>query len=67
MIILKGILFYITVITICLILCSVGSLSEAGYLFPALTLAIIELILCSKFISNEEMSKITRTVWDDEA
>lgn len=65
MIILKGILFYTTVITVCLILCSVESLSETGYLFPALTLAIIELILCSKFISNKDMSRITRTIWDD--
>ena len=67
MIILKGILFYITMITICLLLCSVEGLSETGYLFPALTLTIIELILCSKFISNKDMSRITRTKWDDEA
>lgn len=65
MIILKGILFYTTMITICLILCSTGSLSESGYLFPALTLAFVELILCSIFISNKDMSKLTRTIWDE--
>lgn len=58
--ILKGILFYTTVIAVLLFICSVDSLCNNGeYFFPAAFIVAILGFTCEQSISEEELNTLT--------
>ena len=55
---LKGLLFYITIISLVLTVLSIDSLYDKGYLFIQIPLLILLVLICSKIISKEDMKKL---------
>ena len=55
---LKGLLFYITVISLVLTVLSIDSLYDNGYLFIQIPLLILLVFICSKIISKEDVKKL---------
>ena len=55
---LKGLLFYITVISFVLTVLSIDSLYDKGYLFIQIPLLILLVFICSKIISKEDVKKL---------
>ena len=55
---LKGLLFYITVISLVLTVLSIDSLYDKGYLFIQIPLLILLVFICSKIISKEDVKKL---------
>ena len=55
---LKGLLFYITVISFILTVLSIDSLYDKGYLFIQIPLLILLVFICSKIISKEDVKKL---------
>lgn len=55
----KGILFYITVITVVLWLCGIDSILEQGYFIPWTLIMIILIAACYKFLSFDDINKLT--------
>ena len=55
---LKGLLFYITVISLVLTVLSIDSLYDKGYLFIQIPLLILLVFICSKIISKEDAKKL---------
>ena len=55
---LKGLLFYITIISLVLSVLSIDSLYDKGYLFIQIPLLILLVFICSKIISKEDVKKL---------
>lgn len=55
---LKGLLFYITIISFVLTVLSIDSLYDNGYLFIQIPLLILLVFICSKIISKEDVKKL---------
>lgn len=55
---LKGLLFYITIISLLLTVLSIDSLYDNGYLFIQIPLLILLVLICSKVISKEDVKKL---------
>ena len=55
---LKGLLFYITIISLVLTVLSIDSLYDKGYLFSQIPLLILLVCICSKVISKEDVKKL---------
>ena len=55
---LKGLLSYITVISLVLTVLSIDSLYDNGYLFIQIPLLILLAFTCSKIISKEDVKKL---------
>ena len=55
---LKGLLFYITIISLILTILSIDSLYDNGYLFIQIPLLILLVLICSKVISKEDAKKL---------
>ena len=55
---LKGLLFYITIISLVLTVLSIDSLYDNGYLFIQIPLLILLAFTCSKIISKEDVKKL---------
>ena len=55
---LKGLLFYITIISLVLTVLSIDSLYDKGYLFIQIPLLILLVFICSKIISKKDMKKL---------
>ena len=55
---LKGLLFYITIISLVLTVLSIDSLYDNGYLFIQIPLLILLVFICSKIISKEDVKKL---------
>lgn len=55
---LKGLLFYITIISLLLTILSIDSLYDNGYLFIQIPLLILLVLICSKVISKEDAKKL---------
>ena len=55
---LKGLLFYITIISFVLTVLSIDSLYDKGYLFIQIPLLILLVFICSKIISKEDAKKL---------
>lgn len=55
---LKGLLFYITIISLVLTVLSIDSLYDNGYLFIQIPLLILLVLICSKIISKEDAKKL---------
>lgn len=55
---LKGLLFYITIISFVLTVLSIDSLYDKGYLFIQILLLILLVLICSKVISKEDAKKL---------
>ena len=55
---LKGLLFYITIISLVLTVLSIDSLYDNGYLFIQIPLLVLLVFTCSKIISKEDMKKL---------
>ena len=55
---LKGLLFYITIISLVLTVLSIDSLYDNGYLFIQIPLLILLVFTCSKIISKEDVKKL---------
>ena len=55
---LKGLLFYITVISFILTVLSIDSLYDNGYLFIQIPLLILLAFTCSKIISKKDVKKL---------
>ena len=55
---LKGLLFYITVISLVLTVLSIDSLYDNGYLFIHIPLLILLVFTCSKIISKKDVKKL---------
>ena len=55
---LKGLLFYITIISLVLTVLSIDSLYDNGYLFIQIPLLILLVLICSKIISKEDVKKL---------
>ena len=55
---LKGLLFYITIISLVLTVLSIDSLYDNGYLFIQTPLLILLVFICSKIISKEDVKKL---------
>ena len=52
--ILKGILFYTTIIVAMLYICGVDSIYDNGYFFPATGIVALLIYICYKTITEEE-------------
>lgn len=55
---LKGLLFYITIISFVLTVLSIDSLYDNGYLFIQIPLLILLVLICSKIISKKDVKKL---------
>ena len=55
---LKGLLFYITIISLVLTVLSIDSLYDNGYLLIQIPLLILLVLICSKIISKEDVKKL---------
>ena len=55
---LKGLLFYITIISLVLTVLSIDSLYDKGYLFIQIPLLILLVFICSKIISKKDAKKL---------
>ena len=55
---LKGLLFYITIISLVLTVLSIDSLYDKGYLFIQIPLLILLVCICSKIISKKDVKKL---------
>ena len=55
---LKGLLFYITIISLVLTILSIDSLYDNGYLFIQIPLLILLVFICSKIISKKDVKKL---------
>ena len=55
---LKGLLFYITIISLVLTVLSIDSLYDNGYVFIQIPLLILLVFICSKIISKEDVKKL---------
>ena len=55
---LKGLLFYITIISLVLTVLSIDSLYDKGYLFIQIPLLILLVFICSKIVSKEDVKKL---------
>ena len=55
---LKGLLFYITIISLVLTVLSIDSLYDNGYLFIQIPLLILLVFICSKIISKKDVKKL---------
>ena len=55
---LKGLLFYITIISLVLTVLSIDSLYDKGYLFIQIPLLILLVFICSKIISKKDVKKL---------
>ena len=55
---LKGLLFYITIISLVLTVLSIDSLYDNGYLFIQIPLLILLAFTCSKIISKKDVKKL---------
>ena len=55
---LKGLLFYITIISLVLTVLSIDSLYAKGYLFIQIPLLILLVFICSKIISKKDVKKL---------
>ena len=55
---LKGLLFYITIISLVLTVLSIDSLYDNGYLLIQIPLLILLVFICSKIISKEDVKKL---------
>lgn len=57
--ILKGVLFYITIIAVVLVICSIDSLCDNNCLIPAILGIALLIYNCIKHISEEEADILT--------
>ena len=55
---LKGLLFYITIISLVLTVLSIDSLYDKGYLFIQIPLLILLVFICSKIILKKDVKKL---------
>ena len=55
---LKGLLFYITIISLVLTVLSIDSLYDNGYLLIQIPLLILLVFICSKIISKKDVKKL---------
>ena len=57
--IIKGVLFYTTLLFSILFVSSVDAVYDAGYFIPALIINIVLIVLCCKLISTEDLDLLT--------
>lgn len=62
--ILKGILLYITIITIAVVLSSIDSLFENNYLIGSILMCLTLVAICIKFISKRDLERLTTSYKD---
>ena len=57
--IIKGVLFYTTLLFSILFVSGVDAIYDAGYFIPALIINIVLIVLCCKLISTEDLDLLT--------
>ena len=57
--IIKGVLFYTTLLFSILFISDVDEIYDAGYFIPALIINIVLIVLCCKLISTEDLDLLT--------
>ena len=57
--IIKGVLFYTTLLFSILFISGVDEIYDAGYFIPALIINIVLIVLCCKLISTEDLDLLT--------
>ena len=57
--IIKGVLFYTTLLFSILFISGVDAIYDAGYFIPALIINIVLIVLCYKLISIEDLDLLT--------
>lgn len=57
--IIKGVLFYTTLLFSILFVSGVDAIYDAGYFIPALIINIVLIVLCCKLINQEDLDLIT--------
>ena len=57
--IIKGVLFYTTLLFSILFISGVDKIYDAGYFIPALIINIVLIVLCCKLISIEDLDLLT--------
>lgn len=57
--IIKGVLFYTTLLFSILFISGVDSIYDSGYFIPALIINIVLIVLCYKLISIEDLDLLT--------
>lgn len=63
--ILKGLLLWVTTLTVILFISGVDNITGQGYLVPWLIVCAILCYLCYKFISWDELYTLSGTKWLD--
>lgn len=63
--ILKGLLLWVTTLTVMLFISGVDSITDQGYLVPWLVVCAILCYLCYKFISEDELITLSGAKWLD--
>jgi hypothetical protein len=63
--ILKGVLLYVTLFFTLLFICGVDSIYDNGYFIHCIVILAVLFLLCYKYISVEDIEKITFTKIDD--
>lgn len=61
--ILKGLLLWVTTLTVMLFISGVDSITDQGYLVPWLVVCAILCYLCYKFISEDELNTLSGAKW----
>lgn len=57
--IIKGVLFYTTLLFSILFISGVDEIYDAGYFIPTLIINIVLIVLCCKLISTEDLDLLT--------
>lgn len=57
--IIKGVLFYTTLLFSILFISGVDTIYDTGYFIPALIINIVLIVLCCKLISTEDLDLLT--------
>lgn len=63
--ILKGVLLWVTALTVMLFISGVDSITDQGYLVPWLIVCAVLRYLCYKHISEEELNTLSGAKWLD--
>lgn len=67
MMILKGILLYVTIFAVIMLVAGIDSICDAGWLTPYMMVCIALCYACYKLISEEEFNKLTFKWYDDDS
>lgn len=63
--ILKGVLLWVTALTVMLFISGVDSITDQGYLVPWMIVCAVLYYLCYKHISEEELNTLSGAKWLD--